>query len=462
MASVALLGTATFNTSTGTKTVVATPAVGDLIVIVTAHTGNTSTATPTDNNPGGTGAYTTIVNSKKATNADTMMIHIRTALITNAGSTTFTHAPGSSSGGGLAVFAVKGMTKVGAAAARSNGKQENQAASGTPAPVLSNTPLVTNAIISAVFNSTTPAVVQRTGYTEPVDATYNTPTTGLEVMIRDYDETTATLTYGGTSATAFCSAAIELDVGNPPGPDYPSRVLGESSLQSYWRMNEPTGTAMVDYKGTVTGTYENSPTLDQAGAVPGGRSVRLTGAAVHSRLGDVFDFLGNQAYSIEFWANVDTVDSGYRPIISKVNSGIAGWWMGYTTDANNGFFIKREPGNKFHGSSTYTILTGVWYHVVGTYDGSALRLYINGLIRGTSTAATETDVDSAIDAIVGGFGSGTGFLGYLAEVAIYNAALSATQVMDHYVNRYAADQPDLINRPRGIRGVNQLRQVIAQ
>jgi len=44
---VSLLGTPTFSTTSGTKTVTATPVVGDLVVIITAHSGNTSAAAPT-------------------------------------------------------------------------------------------------------------------------------------------------------------------------------------------------------------------------------------------------------------------------------------------------------------------------------------------------------------------------------------------------------------------------------
>lgn len=56
MAAATLLGTATFTTASGSKTVTATPAVGDLIIIVCAHTGNTVVGiAPTDNNSDGLG-----------------------------------------------------------------------------------------------------------------------------------------------------------------------------------------------------------------------------------------------------------------------------------------------------------------------------------------------------------------------------------------------------------------------
>src|SRR5690349_16960389 len=105
MAAVTLLGSATFNTSSGTKTVTATPAVGDLIVIITAHSGNTSASAPTDDNSSGT--YTQIGSGAvKATSADQLRMWVRTAPIAAASSTVFTHAPGASSGGGLVVLKV--------------------------------------------------------------------------------------------------------------------------------------------------------------------------------------------------------------------------------------------------------------------------------------------------------------------------------------------------------------------
>jgi hypothetical protein len=209
---VTLLGTATFTTATGTKTVVATPAVGDLIVIVTGHSGNTSAATPTDDNS--SGAYTRITSALAQAGVDTLGIHIRTALIGAAVSTTFTHAPGTSTGGGLAVFKVTGMQKTGASAARASAKQDNQAAGGTPTPVLAQAALTTNALIAAVLNATSPATLTpraSPAWTERTDVGYSTPTTGLEAMSINSGETGTSIAWGGTSASAFGSLVVELD-----------------------------------------------------------------------------------------------------------------------------------------------------------------------------------------------------------------------------------------------------------
>jgi hypothetical protein len=193
LAAVTLLGSATVNTSSGTKTVTATPTAGRLIVIVTAHTGNTSAAAPTDDQ---SGTYSIIAGPfVKASSADTIYIWARDSLTPSAISTVFTHAPGASSGGGLAVLEVSGMTR--------------------PAPVFGSAVLTGNPVIGAVFNATNTAgnsgITQRASFTERVDTGYITPTTGIEVMSIDSGETGTTMTWGSTSGSAFCSIIVELD-----------------------------------------------------------------------------------------------------------------------------------------------------------------------------------------------------------------------------------------------------------
>lgn len=239
---VTLLGTATFTTNNGTKTVTATPAVGDVPVIITAHTGNTSSNAPTDNNSSGT--YTRVATTTKNAGADTLSVWVRNSAIASAVSTVFTHAPGTTSGGGLVVLKVTGASKLGASFARQSGVHQG-AALATPAPVFSSAALTTNAVISAVLNGTnTPVLTPRTGFTSRVDAGYSTPTTGLDVISRDSGETGTTQTWGSGSDTAFTSVAVELDADN------------SQSLTPSLFTNTQTFPA-----ATVTTTYSLTPSL---------------------------------------------------------------------------------------------------------------------------------------------------------------------------------------------------------
>lgn len=212
MAAVTSLGS-TFDTLDGTKLVLATPAVGDLIVIVTGQTDSATDTAPTDNNTDGLGAYTAIQNRSKASGTVRLGIYVRNALIGSGTLTTFTHAPGTTSGGGLYVLKVTGMSRSGSSAVRGSGGQDQQASSTTPAPVLTQAGLTTNPVITAVVNGTNPAgVTIPTSFTDQGNLGYIVPTTGIRTASRDSGNTSQAITWGGTSASTYASAATELDI----------------------------------------------------------------------------------------------------------------------------------------------------------------------------------------------------------------------------------------------------------
>lgn len=243
MAAVTLLASV-FTTTAGNKSIAGTPAVGDLILLVTAHTGYTGTTAPTDNNADGLGAYTNVTNCLKATSADKMDLWVRNALVGSATSTTFSHNVAVGTGGGILVLKATGMIRSGSAAIRGSGNQANQATTTTPAPVLSATPLTGNPTISAVFNATNPAgTTIPASFTDRANLGYATPTTGIRGVSRDSGQTTATITWGGTSASAFCSLAAELDTS-----DYQSLVIDlmqGSTVIATWTETPTTAWATV-------------------------------------------------------------------------------------------------------------------------------------------------------------------------------------------------------------------------
>lgn len=225
MASVTAAGT-TWVTTGGDQTVVATPAALDLIVVVAPTSGLTGgTTAVSDNNADGRGTYVQVDQDRGGfSTVGVLTIWVRNSRIGSATSTTFTASQASSSGGGLCVLRVSGMSIAGLSAVRrigvatyNTGGQASGTAATTPAPVLGAVPLTGNPIITAVCNGTnsTTTVVQRAGYTEDFDNGYNTPATGLEVSHLNSGETSATITYGGTTASTFASVAIELDASVP-------------------------------------------------------------------------------------------------------------------------------------------------------------------------------------------------------------------------------------------------------
>ncbi len=79
-------------------------------------------------------------------------------------------------------------------------------------------------------------------------------------------------------------------------------------------------------------------------------------------------------------------------------------------------------------TSQTTITTGEWYHLVGTYDGTALRLYVNGDLDQT-LAETDSINTNSTDLIVGGYYSSSYLTqGTIDDLRIYPFALSESQV----------------------------------
>lgn len=210
MAAVSLLGS-TFTTTAGAKSVTASPAVGDLILIAVMVTGDSTWSAPTDNNSSGT--YTLI--DSYATGGASIpdcAWYVRDALISSATSTIFTLAnPGSDDGGGLAVIKVTGMSKFGSDAVR----QSKKASSGGSPPATgtwTSAKLTTNPVVGLVTAPLNPpAVTPTTSYSELLDTGYNTPTSGIEIQYIDSGDTTNTMTWGSSIATGWRCIGVELD-----------------------------------------------------------------------------------------------------------------------------------------------------------------------------------------------------------------------------------------------------------
>ena len=91
--------------------------------------------------------------------------------------------------------------------------------------------------------------------------------------------------------------------------------------------------------------------------------------------------------------------------------------------------------------STTTIEVNKWYTVIGTYDGTYSRLYINGQEEGNNTITGKIK-PSSMPIIIGGNSDGTpsnviaGNPSYttLSDVLIFDRALTAEEIAKNYVD----------------------------
>jgi len=121
----------------------------------------------------------------------------------------------------------------------------------------------------------------------------------------------------------------------------------------------------------------------------------------------------------------------------------------YTQSANRFYIMTRFVGDA-GGSAVNSITTyqaNNWYHIVGIYDGAVLKIYINGVLDNSVVYNKTINSDTSTALRLGKSGiAEREFNGFIDEVRIYNRALSADEVKQHY------DQTRrnvVINQPSG-------------
>lgn len=95
------------------------------------------------------------------------------------------------------------------------------------------------------------------------------------------------------------------------------------------------------------------------------------------------------------------------------------------------------PGTYSQANSiANTISTNKWYFVAGEYNGSVVSVWINGVLAGTTTGTNVIHLNSATPLTVVGGDSALGggfFSGYISNIQIYNASLSAGELRSLYI-----------------------------
>ena len=114
-----------------------------------------------------------------------------------------------------------------------------------------------------------------------------------------------------------------------------------------------------------------------------------------------------------------------------------------------------EIGSNFY-SASFPIPAGDlggsdWVHLAGTYDGANWKLYRNGLQVASQAAAVGALAVDGADWAIGSSGNGwaDNFAGGIDEVAIYDKALTLSQVGAHYMAGKVGTAPITITRAAG-------------
>jgi len=198
-------------------------------------------------------------------------------------------------------------------------------------------------------------------------------------------------------------------------------LSAEEGLIGYWKFDEGTGDVASDSSGNKNdGKIVRGPEW------------------VNGKFGKALKFDSGKTQKVEI-ANSDS----FAKIVTAVT--IEAWinpanfsaWMsfGVKGDITYGMFINPSALVRFHysGGSTLdtpanTIKANEWTHVVGTYDGKTVKVYLNGVVKAELNANAAIPANTATFVIGGTQDSRDWYAGMLDEVKLYSRGLTADEV----------------------------------
>ena len=165
-----------------------------------------------------------------------------------------------------------------------------------------------------------------------------------------------------------------------------------------------------------------SAQLQDGGLGTIGSSLYFDGSSASIDAGD-HAALESSAFSVEAWINPESIST--RSIFDK-HSGSAGYSLVIGPDG-----ILRFNLGSAQCQDRMPLLVNQWQHVAATYDGSEMRLYVDGELR-DSTVPVGVTVPNSRPLLIGRSAGGGFFRGKMDEIAVWKRALSDIEALDHY------------------------------
>jgi hypothetical protein len=220
------------------------------------------------------------------------------------------------------------------------------------------------------------------------------------------------------AGNAAPSAAVAGTVSNTAPPP-------ASGLVASYNFDAGSGTTLADVSGHGNNGTIAAGTWSTAGHTAGALSFNGTSTAV--TIADSASLRLSGGMTLEAWVDPSALGTIWRTAVMKEQPNNLSWALYANTDTT------RPSGHVF--TSAESILKGTaaltlnaWAHLATTYDGTTLRLYVNGTQ--VATKAVSGAITSAAGNVKIGGNSiwGEWFRGLIDDVRIYNRALSAAEV----------------------------------
>ena len=222
-------------------------------------------------------------------------------------------------------------------------------------------------------------------------------------------------------------------------------------LVGYWKMDEAalnsctggTNDACDSSGNGNDGAFEASMTASDFVGAKFGNGVDFDGTDDYVGVTDSTSLdTTADAFTLSAWIYDNDVDDGTdddRIVVSKGNTGdtVNTTWNFGINDSKV-VYLQIADGSSFKtltGSAGSAISYQTWTHVVATFDGTTMRLYVNGVLSGSPKVSTIGALIDAGDVVIGRQSAGdcgapynSCWNGKLDEARIYNRALTPAEI----------------------------------
>lgn len=207
------------------------------------------------------------------------------------------------------------------------------------------------------------------------------------------------------------------------------KAFDEKPPVAQWTFDEGAGTVAYDNVGTNNGTLINAPTWQSAPNCVNGSCLGFDGSSNYVDAGNGTNLMP-LSITAEGWIKFNGTTSWM--LIDKGSGGTSGAYYIYGDNLSSCMWSIFGPtGTRYNAGFNTTFTTGVWYHLVGTFDASSglMKSYVNGILKSTTTASLGSNTANVL---IGKYTSNYYTNGVIDDVRIYDYALSDSQVKQHY------------------------------
>ncbi len=241
------------------------------------------------------------------------------------------------------------------------------------------------------------------------------------------------------SLLAGDSTSRNLTIYNSGGADLSYSIINntggitDDSLKAYWRFDEGTGITINDATpnantGTISGATWTSGFINSSLTFDGNDDIVT--------INNDYSMNITRAITLSAWVKPNTISKPWQRAICKDNQTTSSSYILGISSYGGVYFALFQGSTQYYITGTTQLQVGAWNHLVGTWDGTTMRIYLNGVMQSETLTFSGT-INTISDPVRIGRATTSLYAlnGSIDEARIYSKALNSNDITTLYNNQ---------------------------